>query len=125
MSKRTSVILLCISILMMICIAVVAIQLKIGLDEIEEARKNHDSSEDLLPGLSVFSYVSAYISLCLVGGVLAFMFSCAGAVVSGINIKKAPARAIKGVSIGLFVPFALVILALIGIVVYFWASALF
>ena len=59
MSKRTSVILLCISILMVICIAVVAIQLKIGLDEIEEARKNHNPSEDLLPGISIFSYISA------------------------------------------------------------------
>ena len=103
MKKSTvSIFLLCISILLVVIAVVSAFQLKVGLDTIEEARKSHDASEDVIPGISVFGYVSLWLSYWIYFLIIISSIAIVGAIISRTNMKIGTTRAIRGISTGLF-----------------------
>lgn len=124
MKKNGSIVLLCISLLLLVCMVFVVFWGKAELDDLDEWRKNHDHADDGLPGACVLAYAFSALGIYLAGGLMEFSLSVAGSIMSGINMKRSPVIAIKRVSVGLFALYTLLAAALVSLGIYYWVATL-
>lgn len=108
--KIWSVVLLCALILLTVLIVLLAV----GIGELFGSAETQDSREAAFGWLLVFAAIVYLLPLSLL------FFGALGVIISGVNIKIAQSKVIKGISIGFCVLYSLLLLLGVALGVYYW-----
>ncbi len=116
--KAWSVILLCVLTALFIFLCLLGIEIQ----EIMESFKDSMSSDENASGMSFFAGIMGIFSIWASSMIFVFLISCGGIVLSFLNIRIAPNKAVKYFSVGFLVlysiPAALVIVGIVGFILF-------
>ena len=118
--KFCSVILLCILTVLFIGLCLLGTEVQ----QIADAFKDSVSSDKNTSGISFFAGVLGAFSIFAGSMVSSFLISCGGIIFSCLNIRIAPNKSIKYISVGFLIlysiPAFLIAIGFLGSVLIFW-----